>query len=76
MLEIQRIRTEKESIIDGLKKRHFDASEIVKEVLAADEKWRSEKAKLEDVASKMNLVSKEIGILFKQGKVKEAMSEV
>ena len=72
MLEIQRIRTEKESIIDGLKKRHFDASEIVKEVLAADEKWRSEKAKLEDVASKMNLVSKEIGILFKQGKVQEA----
>ena len=29
MLEIQRIRTEKESVIEGLKKRHFDASEIV-----------------------------------------------
>ncbi|MCO4813628.1 MAG: serine--tRNA ligase [Flavobacteriales bacterium] len=72
MLEIQRIRTEKESIIEGLKKRHFDASEIINDVLAADEKWRSEKAKLEDVASKMNLVSKEIGILFKQGKVQEA----
>ena len=43
MLEIQRIRTEKESIIEGLKKRHFDASEIINDVLAADEKWRSEK---------------------------------
>ena len=72
MLEIQRIRTEKESVIEGLKKRHFDASEIVQNVLSTDEKWRLEKAKLEDVASKMNLVSKEIGILFKAGKALEA----
>jgi len=72
MLEIQRIRTEKESVIEGLKKRHFDASEIVQNVLSTDEKWRLEKAKLEDVASKMNLVSKEIGILFKAGKAQEA----
>lgn len=72
MLEIQKIRTDKESIIEGLKKRHFDASDIVQEVLAADEEWRMKQAKLQDVASKMNLISKEIGMLFKAGKAQEA----
>ena len=72
MLEIQKIRTEKESIIEGLKKRHFDASQIVQDVLSKDEEWRLEKAKLEEIASKMNLVSKEIGMLFQAGKLQEA----
>lgn len=72
MLEIQRLRTDKESVIEGLKKRHFDASEIVENVLSKDEEWRAEKAKLEEVASKMNQISKQIGILFKEGKQQEA----
>jgi seryl-tRNA synthetase len=72
MLEIQRLRSEKESVIEGLKKRHFDASEIISAALSKDEQWRAEKTKLEEVASKMNQISKQIGILFKEGKVKEA----
>tara|TARA_R110002072_G_scaffold303044_1_gene492079 strand:- start:30451 stop:31722 length:1272 start_codon:yes stop_codon:yes gene_type:complete len=72
MLEIQRLRTEKESVIEGLKKRHFDASKIVVDVLSKDEKWRTEKTKLEETASKMNQISKQIGLLFKEGKQKEA----
>ena len=40
MLEIQRIRNEKEGIIEGLKKRHFDAEPIIDELLKADESWR------------------------------------
>ena len=72
MLEIQRLRSEKESVIEGLKKRHFDASEIISAVLSKDEQWRAEKTKLEEVASKMNQISKQIGILFKEGNVKEA----
>ena len=73
MLEIQRLRSEKESVIEGLKKRHFDASEIISAVLSKDEQWRAEKTKLEEVASKMNQISKQIGILFKEGKVQEAI---
>lgn len=72
MLEIQRLRTDKEGVIEGLKKRHFDASEIVANVLSKDEQWREQKAKLEDVASKMNKISKQIGVLFKEGKQQEA----
>lgn len=72
MLEIQRIRNEKEEIIEGLKKRHFDAAPIVEEVLATDEQWRAKKGELESVASQMNQISKQIGILFGQGKQEEA----
>lgn len=72
MLEIQRIRNEKEEIIEGLKKRHFDAAPIVDEVLAVDEQWRAKKGELESVASQMNQISKQIGILFGQGKQEEA----
>jgi seryl-tRNA synthetase len=72
MLEIQRIRNEKEAVIEGLKKRHFDATPIVNELIAVDESWRSKKAELESIAAEMNKISKQIGLLFKEGKVEEA----
>jgi seryl-tRNA synthetase len=72
MLEIQRIRNEKKAIIEGLKKRHFDATPIVEEVLSVDKQWRAKKGELEKVASQMNQISKQIGILFGQGKQEEA----
>lgn len=72
MLEIQRIRNEKESVIEGLKKRHFDASSIVEEVLRSDELWRSKKGELETISSQLNVIAKEIGVLFQQGKQDEA----
>ncbi|MBL4862758.1 MAG: serine--tRNA ligase [Crocinitomicaceae bacterium] len=72
MLEIQRIRNEKESVIEGLKKRHFDATPIVDELIATDENWRLKKTELEQIASQMNQISKQIGILFKSGKQEEA----
>jgi len=72
MLEIQRIRNEKESIIEGLKKRHFDATPIVEEVLRLDEAWRLKKSELETIASQLNQIAKQVGILFQQGKQEEA----
>lgn len=72
MLEIQRIRNEKESVIEGLKKRHFDATSIVEEVLRSDELWRSKKGELETISSQLNVIAKEIGVLFQQGKQDEA----
>ena len=72
MLEIQRIRTEKEAVIEGLKKRNFDASIIVDDLLLVDQKWRNGKTELEKVSAELNSLSKEIGMLFKQGKQEEA----
>lgn len=72
MLEITRIRNNKEEVIEGLKKRHFDAAPIVNEILLKDEAWRSSKQELETIAAEMNKISKEIGLLFREGKQEEA----
>lgn len=72
MLEITRIRTEKESIIEGLKKRHFDAKPIIDELLSIDELWRKGKSELDSILSEMNTYAKTIGLLMKEGKKEEA----
>lgn len=72
MLEITRIRTEKEAIIEGLKKRHFDAAPIINELLEKDEQWRKVKSELDSILSEMNVFAKNIGLLMKDGKKEEA----
>lgn len=72
MLEITRIRTEKEAIIEGLKKRNIDATATLDAVLAADTNWRATKTELESIAAELNGLAKVIGDLFKQGKQAEA----
>ncbi len=72
MLEITRIRNEKEAIIEGLNKRHFDASPILDSILEKDAEWRSKKTELETIAAELNVLAKEIGMLFKEGKAAEA----
>ena len=72
MLEIQRIRNERQSVIEGLKKRHFDATSIIDKLIEKDEQWRARKGSLETIASQLNQIAKEIGVLFKSGKQSEA----
>ncbi|MFM8242216.1 MAG: serine--tRNA ligase, partial [Crocinitomicaceae bacterium] len=72
MLEIQRIRTEKESLIDGLKKRQIDATETLNQLLELDGEWRKNKTSLDNIAAELNALAKEIGDLFKTGKTAEA----
>ena len=72
MLEIQRIRNEKDAVIAGLKKRNFDATETVESLLSIDQKWRNSKTELESISAELNLLAKEIGDLFKKGKQDEA----
>lgn len=72
MLEIQRIRQEKEAIIAGLAKRNIDASSTLEEILDIDQKWRTAKTALDSLAAEMNQIAKSIGELFKSGKQAEA----
>ena len=72
MLEIQRLRTEKDEVIKGLSKRNIDATETVDAILAKDTEWRGKKTELEAISAELNRISKEIGELFQQGKQAEA----
>jgi len=72
MLEMTRIRAERNEIIDGLKKRNIDVTETIDAVLEKDQQWRAAKTSMESIASELNKIAKEIGDLFRQGKAAEA----
>ncbi len=72
MLEITRIRTDKNMIIEGLKKRNLDVSATLDQILEKDQKWRSTKTELEAIAAQQNQLAKQIGDLFKHGNQSEA----
>lgn len=72
MLEIQRIRTDKEGIIAGLNKRHFDAAPVLDAIIEKDNAWRSAKTEMESIAAELNKIAKSIGELMKSGQKDEA----
>jgi len=55
-----------------LKIKNFDAAELIDQILELDNKRRSTQAAMDDNKAELNKLSKEIGQLFKNGKVEEA----
>ena len=72
MLEIQRLRTEKDAVLQGLQKRNIDATTTVDAILTKDTEWRAKKTELEIISAELNRIAKQIGELFQQGKQAEA----
>ena len=73
MLEINRIREEKELVISGLlKKRHMTAEADVDLVIELDKKRREKQGECDASLSESNKYAKQIGMLMKEGKKEEA----
>ncbi|WP_037317801.1 serine--tRNA ligase [Salegentibacter sp. Hel_I_6] len=72
MLQVNNIRENKEEFINALKKRNFEAESILEEVLQLDEKRRATQAKLDDILAESNRLSKQIGMMFKNGEHQKA----
>ena len=72
MLEIARIRENKDQIIEALKVRNIDVTDKMNDILDADAKWRESLTQLQEVEAESNKIAKEIGKLFAQGKQEEA----
>ena len=73
MLQVQFIRENKQTVLDGLTKRNFaNAETIINQVLTADEKRRKIQVSLDDSLAESNRLSKEIGGFFKSGEVQKA----
>lgn len=72
MLTVKYISENKEKIVKGLAKRHFDAKELVDSVIELDEKRRSTQNQLDNKLAESKNISKEVGKLFKEGKTDEA----
>jgi len=72
MLQIGFLRENKTEAIARLSKRMENAEDAVEKVLALDESRRNIQTQFDNTAAELNTLSKEIGILFKAGKIEKA----
>lgn len=72
MLTINQIRENKDFIIERLKVKNFKADEIIEKILLLDTSRREIQSKTDSMQNEMNIISKEIGSLMKDGKKEEA----
>jgi len=72
MLQIAYIRENQEKVIAALAKKHFDANQIVKEVVVLDESRRATQAELDNILAESNKLSKDIGEMMKNGEKAKA----
>ncbi|MCT4663613.1 MAG: serine--tRNA ligase [Flavobacteriales bacterium] len=73
MLQVPFIRENRERLIEGLKKRvTFNDFHLIDEVIGLDDKRKSIQQEMDSLNAQSNDLSKQIGGLFKAGKVEEA----
>ncbi len=72
MLQVNFLRENKERILQGLQKRNFKQLDLVDEAISADDERKKFQFELDQNLAEMNKISKEIGILMKEGKKEEA----
>ena len=72
MLQVNFLRENKERVLEGLKKRNFKELDLVDAAINADDERKKLQFELDSQLSEMNKISKEIGLLMKDGKKEEA----
>ena len=72
MLQVDFIKENFSKVIDSLKKRNKDYSSDLKKIIDFNENRKKQQTKLDSLLSEVNNLSKQIGELFKNGKVEEA----
>ncbi|MGL5683891.1 MAG: serine--tRNA ligase [Marinifilaceae bacterium] len=72
MLSLKFIQENKETVIERLAVKNFDATAIVDEIIALDNSRRKNQQECETKQAEMNSISKQVGAFMKEGKVEEA----
>lgn len=72
MLQVNFLRDNKDRVVEGLQKRHFKDVELVDKAIATDDERKKIQYDLDSQLSEINKISKEIGLLMKEGKKEEA----
>ena len=74
MLSVNFIRQNKEKVIAGLKIRNFSEEklDLINQVITLDDLRKSTQTSVDELSSKVNKLSSEIGALYKSGKADEA----
>lgn len=74
MLTIKQIRENTADVVERLMVKGFDSRHLVEEILKLDDERRSVQKSLDDNLGEINRISKEVGMLYQQGKQAEADS--
>jgi len=72
MLQVSYIREHQTEVIERLSKRTKEAATLIEAVLKIDETRRGLQAKVDVISSELNVISKQIGELFKTGQAHKA----
>jgi len=72
MLTLKYLSENKEEAIKKLAKKHFDATELIEQILELDVLRRNTQQQADACAAELNSLSKSIGMLMKEGKKEEA----
>ena len=72
MLQVNFLRENKDRVLEGLQKRNFKNPELVDQAISADDERKKLQFDLDENLAQMNKISKEIGLLMKEGKKDEA----
>ena len=71
MLKTSYIISNRDEVIKSLKKRNFNAEELITNLISLDERRKLIQTEYENLLAESNSISKEIGQLFKDGKKDE-----
>lgn len=72
MLQVQFLRENKDRVLEGLNKRNFKQTDLIEEAISVDDGRKKLQFDLDENLAGMNKISKEIGLLMKEGKKEEA----
>ena len=72
MLNLKFIQDNPELVVEKLKRKNFDASEIVSNIIDLNTKKNKLQAEADAKKAEMNKLSKQIGMLYREGKKEEA----
>ena len=72
MLNLKFIQDNPELVVEKLRKKNFDASGIVSQITGLYQQRNKLQVLADEAKAEMNKISKEIGILFREGKKEEA----
>jgi len=72
MLQLSNIKEDPQQVIDLLRIKNFDARELVEEIISIDKHRRETQKKLDEGLAEANNIAREIGVMFKEGRGREA----
>jgi seryl-tRNA synthetase len=72
MIALHYIKKNKEVVLEGLRKRNFQALEMIDQIIELDKERRVQQANLDRHLAQANTLAKEIGMFFKNGEEEKA----